>query len=205
MKNIFLPFMLLLLVISCKGKNDNATNQDDGFTTDTAHTGYVPQPGSTLPTFNGLDTSFLAEAKDNMASRRQLLFMSIDSTYAAIHQIEGIKKEMNDLSVTQYSMQARNLRAKALNQLNLLENALTRQADAVLLANLKQYTSKLDEINKQTEANTENLHEMSDKLMRVGVIMQNVTNVLPLCLSKGIIKPATPKTATALEVKSATN
>lgn len=203
MKQLLIPISLLMLLAACKGKNDDNSGGDDGFATDTSSHAYVPVPGSETHSFNGFDTSFLVGAAGNVASRRQLLFMSIDSTYAAINHIETIKKEMNSQPVTHYSMQARNLRAKALNQLNILENALARQADAALLANLKQYTARLEAINKQTEENTEHLHEMSDKLVRVGMIMQNVTNVLTFCVSKGIIKPRTPVSSTAQDVKAA--
>lgn len=79
---------------------------------------------------------------------------------------------------------------------------LARQADAAVLANLKQHTAKLEEINQRTEDNTIKLHDLSDQLVRVGRIMENVTNVLTFCVSKGIIKPATPVDASAQAVKA---
>lgn len=202
----YLLLAMFAAYLGCKSGIDKNKKEGDGFTTDTSSQVYMPPYNSNAPgTFNGLDTTLFSRENVDIAAKRQWLLLSIDSTYSAIHQIENIKNEMTTQPASRLTMQERNLRAKALNQLNLLENALARQADATVLANLKQYTAKLEQINDHTEKNTEKLHELSDKLVKVGLIMQNVTNVLTFCVSKGIIKPPTPKSSTPQDVKSTLN
>jgi hypothetical protein len=205
MKNYVSVAAFLFLLAACKENKSSDTVKDDGFTTDTSYHYYPVAPPVNLPAFGVFDSTDFVKNKGAEVSRRELLFMSIDSTYSAISQIEIIKNEMNGQAVTKFSMQERNMRAKALNQLNLLENMLARQADETVLTNLKQHTDRLRAINEKTEANTEHLHELSDKLVRAGLIMQNVTNVLTFCVSKGVIKPATPVKATAADVKAGVN
>lgn len=205
MKNYALVAALLFLMAACKENKSSDIAKDDGFTTDTSYHYYPVVPPDNIRAFGVFDSTDFVKNKGGEVSRRELLFMSIDSTYSAISQIEVIKNEMNGQAVTKFSMQERNMRAKALNQLNLLENMLARQADETVLANLKQHTDRLRAINEKTEANTERLHELSDKLVRAGLIMQNVTNVLTFCVSKGVIKPATPVKATAADVKAGVN
>jgi hypothetical protein len=205
MKNYALAASLLFLMAACKQNKSSDLVKDNGFTTDTSHHYYPAAPQNNTQPFGVFDSTDFVKNKGGEASRRELLFMSIDSTYSAINQIEIIKNEMNSQAITRFSMQERNMRAKALNQLNILENMLARQADQAVLTNLKQHTERLRAINEKTEANTEQLHELSDKLVRAGLIMQNVTNVLTFCVSKGVIKPATPVKATAADVKAGVN
>lgn len=188
--------------LGCKNSNDTKKKEGDGFTTDTSSQVYMPPFSSAPGTFNGFDTTLLSGEKIDLAVQRQWLLISIDSTYSAIHQIEIIKNEMMLQPVSKLTMQERNLRAKALNQLNLLENALARQTDEIMIANLKQYTKKLEQINERTEHNTERLHDLSDKLVKSGLIMERVTGILAFCVSKGIIKPPTPKNLTPQNVKA---
>lgn len=201
----YLLLATLVFCLGCSDSNKKKQKEGDGFSTDTTSQVYIPPPGDKPGTFNGLDTSLLKGENIDVGTKRQWLLLSIDSTYAAINQIEVIKNEMILQPVTSFTLQERNLRAKALNQLNLLENALTRQTDEAVLTHLKEYTAKLQQINQRTEDNTLHLHELSGKLMKVGLIMQNVTNVLAFCVSKGIIKPPTPSSATAGEIKSVLN
>lgn len=204
MKKLIITVLFVSTLFACHQNKSKDIVKDDGFTTDT---NFQNQPVSPVDLdvkpIGIFDSTAFKNNEGSGLSRRQLLFMSIDSTYSAIQQIEIIKNEMsNQSSVAKYSMQERNLRAKTLNQLNQLENMLARQADEAVLANLKQHTARLQAINNKTEANTEHLHELSDKLMRAGIIMQNITNVLTFCVSKGVIKPATPIKSTAANVKS---
>lgn len=201
----YVTLALLALVFGCTNRSDKVKKEEDGFTTDTSLQVYVPPFTNKPGTFNGLDTTLFSAETIDVGTKRKWLLLSIDSTYSAIRQIEIIKNEMILQPVSKLSMQERNLRSKALNQLNLLENALTRQTDETVLAHLKQYTAKLEQINDRTEKNTERLHELSDKLVKVGLIMENVTNVLAFCVSKGIIKPTTPKSSSPQIVKSTLN
>ncbi len=207
MKKITSFLILAAIASACQQNKSNDVVKDDGFTTDS---NYIYQPVAPVDLdvkpVGVFDSSAFLKKEGAELSRRQLLFMSIDSSYSAINQIESIKNEMSSQSsAVKYSMQERNIRAKTLNQLNQLENMLSRQADEAVLANLKQHTERLKAINEKTEANTEQLHELSDKLVRAGLIMQNVTNVLTFCISKGVIKPATPISSTAADVKATAN
>lgn len=205
MKKYIMVFLLAASAAACKENKSKDIVKDDGFTTDTGAHYYPAMPNNDVKPFGIFDSSLFVKTEGAEVSKRQLLFMSIDSTYSAINQIELLKNEMSSQSVTRFSMQERNVRAKILNQLNILENALARRADEAVLTNLKQHTARLQAINEQTEANTERLHELSDKLVRAGLIMQNITNVLTFCISKGVIKPFTPATSTAAEVKAGNN
>lgn len=203
MKQSILLAAAIILMYACRQNSSKEMVKDDGFTTDSNWQYQPVTPGNTVVPMGGFDSTAFIHMENNEANKRALLFLSIDSTYSAISQIEEIKNEMSKQSTAGYLLQERNLRAKALNQLNILENMLARQADEAVLANLKKHTAALEAINKQTEHNVERLQSLSEKINKAGIILQNITNVLSFCMSKGVVKPATPVTATAASVKAA--
>ncbi len=197
--NKFPIILLVLIFFSCKNNKDKI-DISESFTTDTSANVYTEKPDfNTVPFGSGL----FDEEKEEREKRRTLLFISIDSTYSAIRQIETIKREMTNQSAINLSMVERNLKSKALLKLNLLENELARQVDSSLLLNLKLHTNQLNQINQQISLKSDHLQELSEKLARAGAIMSRVTDVLGACISKGIIKPATPPALTPAAVKAA--
>lgn len=198
MKVLFL-FSVLFIINACSGDNEVKTTPGDGFTTDTSNSGTLYSQEND-PSFFGFDSSLLN--KEEVMEKRKLLYMSIDSTYYAIHEIEKIKNEMSSQSAVGYSVAERNLKSKALFNLNLIENTLTRQLDSSLLLNLKLHTSQLQQINDKMSTDAEHLQYLSHKLEKITMIMSRITGVLGLCVSKGIIKPPTPKSKSPEIVKA---
>lgn len=200
-----MKFIVLFIVVagisSCVG-DDEVKPESDGFTTDTSTYGGIVIPQND-PSFYGFDSSVLkTEEGRERLEKRKLLYMGIDSTYFAINEIEKIKNEMSSQSAVSFSVAERNLKSKALLKLNLIENTLTRQVDSALLINLKIHTSQLQKINENMAADVEHLKDISEKLGRVAKIMDRITDVLALCVSKGIIKPATPVTQSPAIIKA---
>jgi len=191
MKVLFF-FIVVVFFNACSGDNEVKTKPGDGFTTDTSNSG-TSYSTENDPSFFGFDSS-LRNTEDDMERRekRKLLYMSIDSTYFAIHEIEKIKNEMTSQSAVGYSVAERNLKSKALLKLNLIENTLTRQLDSTLLINLKLHTSQLQQINDKMSTNAEHLRDLSHKLEKAAIIMSRLTDVLAVCIGKGIMKPPTP-------------
>lgn len=196
----------VLFFISCKGKKDKEP-VSDGFTTDTAQV-YQPQKPPVAGSGNAFgydDSLFIKDPALSEAERkRTLLYMAIDSTYAAMKEIEEIKNEMSAQSVG-LSLTERNVKAKALMQLNKIGNALTRHIDSAVLVNLKQQTEQLKLINNNLDDKVEHLQELSEKLARAGKVMERITDLLTLCVSKGIVKPATPVNKLPVQVKTNLN
>lgn len=195
-----------LFFFSCKEKKDKEPELD-GFTTDTSQVLHSQKPaGDGAGTAFGHDDSLflkdpiLAEAE----IKRNLLYMAIDSTYAAIKEIEQIKNEMS-ASSTGLSLSERNVKGKALMQLNKIGNALTRNIDSAVLVNLKLQTAQLELINENLDNKVEHFQELSEKLARAGRIMERITDLLSLCLSRGVIKPLTPPGKLPAQIKSTLN
>ncbi len=200
-RNMFIAAALGILFISCG--NDSVKPGDDGFTTDTTQRGYTIMPPTGPGTFNSPEAGFSTAEEEERKRKRELLYMGIDSTYYAIGQIELIKSEMSNQSAVNLSASERNLKSKALQQLNLIENTLCRQVDSALLVNLKMHTQQLEKINTDINGKVERLQKLSENLAKAAQVMDRITSVLSICVGKGIIKPATPPSKTAAEVKAA--
>ena len=200
----FLIIATIFFFTSCKEKKEKQP-ETDGFTTDSNQV-FTPQKPTDNGTAFGHDDSLflkdpiLAEAE----AKRTLLYMAIDSTYAAIKEIEQIKNEMS-VSTTDLSLSERNVKGKALMQLNKIGNALTRNIDSAVLVNLKLQTAQLELINENLDNKVEHYQELSEKLARAGRIMERITDLLTLCLSKGIIKPVMPPGKLPAQIKSTLN
>ncbi len=139
------------------------------------------------------------------AERQKMILMQIDSTYTAIDLLDEAKKEMTELSPADLSVAERNKKSKAIFSINLIQNELTRELDASILANLKSRTSELAGVTAQLEKNVAHLQSVTQKLNKATQCIGRLTNLMATCLSKGWIKPITPKTSTAETVKATVN
>ncbi len=197
MKRIF----ILLLPVALFACNNNAEESKEKFDDMSGGDGHDTtthvfiDPTSMNPI--GMDSALRGE----VLKAREIIFIGIDSTYSAIHQIDDIKNEIGDESSVELSTSERNIKAKAINKLNLIQNVLVRQVDSAMLVNLKQHTQQLAAINNSITNNVEHLKSISAKLDKVSAIMQRLTDVLSVCISRGLVKPPTPVNSTPAQVK----
>lgn len=196
-----LSIITILILVSCSNNASNESEGGDGFTTDTSSVHYQ-RPGNPDIVFSRPGNSLSSGDDPESIRKRELIYMGIDSTYNAIRQIEEIKKEIGSTSAIHLSSTERNFKTKAIMKLNLIENTLARQVDSALLINLKTHTRQLETINNSISENAEHLKEIAVKLDRVSLVMQRLTDVLGLCISKGLVKPPTPVSSSPAEVKS---
>lgn len=182
-KNLFFPLMVVVIV-SCQNNADKETAKNDVVFDTVAHN---VQPGDNAGALNKR-TDTEEEVK---AERRQMLMMQIDSTYNAISLLDDAKTEMTEVPAAQLSTAERNQKSKAIFNINLLQNELTRSLDASILANLKIKTNELAVICTQLEQNTVHLQKVTEKLNKATKCIGRLTDLLALGLSKGIIKPVT--------------
>jgi hypothetical protein len=192
--------VVLAVILSCNN-NEKKTGDDMSGTKDTATHTY---PANTDPgnIAYGKHEPLTDDAEAEKIKRRELIYMGIDSTYYAIHQIEEIKDEIGEESSVNLSVSERNIKSKVIQKLNILQNSLARQVDSALLINLKIHTKQLADINNSITENVVHLKDISAKLAKAANIMNRITGVLSFCVSKGLIKPPTPPGSTATAVKS---
>jgi hypothetical protein len=205
MKKQHLIIIAVAIIVSCNNKKQETEENMTGYTEDSTSGKFVPGPdpgkiayGKPSGSLN-VDEDELEERK----KRRDLLYMGIDSTYFAIHQIEEIKNEIGDEPSIDLTVSERNIKSKAIQKLNVLQNSLAMQVDSALLVNLKIHTKQLSDINNSITGNVMHLKDISAKLTKAANVMTRITGVLSFCVSKGLIKPPTPPGSTAAAVKSA--
>jgi len=131
--------------------------------------------------------------------------MQIDSTYTAISLLDEAKDEMTATSPAELTVAERNKKSKAIFNINILQNELTRALDASILANLRVKTDELAGITAELEKNVGHLQSVTQKLNKATLCIGRLTNLLALGLSKGFIKPLTPKGASAEAIKATVN
>lgn len=136
------------------------------------------------------------------AERRQMIQMQIDSTYNALLLLDTAKQQLTDIAPAEMSMAERNKRSKIIFNINLLQNELIREMDAAILSNLKSRTSELNNITIDLEKNAAHLTTMVQQLNKVTLCISRLTNILAEGLSRGFIKPLTPKGIPAETVKA---
>jgi hypothetical protein len=205
MKKIFFAISALVM-LSCNDDDEHSvsvTNKEYDDTSSAAGTTVVKKQENKA--FAGIDSTLFSRERDERLKRRLIVYMSIDSSYYALNAIEGVKNEIASNSSIALSVAERNMKSKTIQKLNAIQNLLIRQVDSVLLINLKTHTNELAAINNSIAADVGHLKNISQQLSRVSEIMGRVTNVLTFCISKGIIKPATPINSKPEEVKSAVN
>jgi phosphoglycerate-specific signal transduction histidine kinase len=132
-----------------------------------------------------------------------MIIMQIDSTYEAISLLDDVKEEMTEFSPAELTATERNKKSKAIFNINIIQNELTRSLDAAILANLRVRTNELAGITAELQKNVGHLQTVTEKLNKATLCIGRLTNILALGLSKGIIKPFTPKTSSAEAVKAA--
>lgn len=179
-----------ILLQSCNNSNTAVTSEtavDDTIN----YTNHSDSKGS----FNSLNTGADAE-------RKQMIMTQIDSTYAAIALLDETKQDLTDISATEITVAERNKKSKLLFNINIIQNELIRELDGAIVNNLKTQTKTLSDITLELEKNTTHLNTITQKLNKLTQTVSRLTNLLAAGLSKGFIKPATPKSVTAETVKA---
>ena len=184
-------FISTLQLISCNQKNDSdvANSNDDTIN-------YRNKD------MNGEVNSLLTPADATNAEGRQLILTQIDSTCRAISLLDSAKQELTDMSPSAMSLIERNRKSKVIFNINLLQNELIREMDASILSSLKAHTNELNNINIELEKNAAHLSAMVQQINKVTACISRLTNILSDGLSRGFIKPLTPKGVAAETIKS---
>jgi hypothetical protein len=191
--------LLFLIFQSCNNNNTEVTTHSATDQTDTIQYNNITKPGS--ETIN----TFVKPQDAEKEERKRMILMQIDSTYSAISLLDEAKNELTSASPAELTAAERNKKSKAIFSINILQNELTRALDASILANLKLRTNELVLITAALEKNVGHLQSVTDKLNKATLCIGRLTNMLALGLSKGIIKPLTPKTASAADIKASLN
>jgi len=206
----YLPVKILAVVFvalqSCNGCNNSASTVEErkdavSDSTDTATAGGYTKQGSNAS--NNKAANSLPGAEAAKEERREMILMQIDSTYTAISLLDDAKNEMTSTSPNELSTAERNKKSKAIFNINMLQNELTRALDASILANLRLKTDELAGITLEMEKNVAHLQTVTEKLNKATQCIGRLTNLLALGLSRGIIKPLTPRNSSAEAVKAA--
>jgi len=199
-KGLAVSFIMIVcfMVQSCNsGENTVSYNEDErDKSTDSIQDGgntTVHSPGSGA--FNNLP--------NENAERQKLIIMQIDSTYAAISLLDDLKKDINAESPTALTMAERNKKSKAIFNINIIQNELTRALDASILANLQTRTNELAGITRELEKNVDHLQHLTASLNKATKTISRLIDILALGLSNGWIKPMTPKGTAPAVVKAA--
>lgn len=196
---------VLLAAVFFAACNNNAVdkaaneNKSDNKTTDTGT--YKPYVAPDDKAISG----YTKPEDIEKAERQKMILMQIDSTYTAIDLLDEAKKEITELSPAELTVAERNKKSKAIFSINLIQNDLTRALDASILSNLKIRTNQLAGITAELEKNVAHLQSVTQKLNKATQCIGRLTNVMAMCLSKGWIKPLTPKTSNADAVKATVN
>ena len=204
MRKIFYTITALVALSCNNDKGSSVTVTDKEYDRDSSGSNNIVLVNPENIPFSGIDSSLFRERNERV-KRRMIVYMSIDSSYYALTTIEGVKNEIASNSSINLSVSERNLKSKAIQKLNAIQNCLVRQVDSVLLINLKMHTNELAAINSSITADVAHLKNISIQLSKVSEIMGRVTDVLAFCISRGIVKPPTPINLKPDEVKSAVN
>lgn len=197
---------VLLLTQACHSGNDTANDNaaERGAVPATDDTAARNNPGRTN-TPPGNNASNGRPVTGENEERQKLILMQIDSTYAAIALLDDAKDEMTATSPAELTVAERNKKSKAIFNINILQNELTRALDASILANLRIKTDELAGITAELQKNVGHLQTVTEKLNKATLCIGRLTNLLAMGLSKGFIKPITPRGASAEAVKAAVN
>jgi hypothetical protein len=186
----------IVLFASCKNSDDAKKADSSNDTEDTTTYNYPVKPEPEALNGRGGD--------NEKAERQNMILMQIDSTYAAIALLDDVKTEMTDLSPDGLTKAERNKKSKAIFNINIIQNELIRALDASILANLKLRTNELEGITAELEKNVSHLQSVTEKLNKATQCIGRLTNILAMGLSKGWIKPFTPRESAAA-VKATVN
>ncbi len=197
----FLPAQLFALCFILLQSCSNSDNKSG--TEQTAENTIADTVTHTVPYVKPETGSVNKFIKPGDAERQEMIIMQIDSTYEAIALLDDVKKEMTEFSPAELTASERNKKSKTIFNINIIQNELTRTLDAAILSNLRVRTKELAGITAELQKNVGHLQSVSEKLNKATLCIGRLTNILALGLSKGIIKPFTPKTSSAEAVKAA--
>ena len=197
---LYYLFFLVLVAMQVGCNNNDSVPKDDGFTTDTSAYTFVPNPSTDVSPMGHYDPSLTEGDEEERAAKRQLMINAIEASYEAIGALTDIRTNIMSTAGGALSASERNLRSKTIFNLNHLENAICRQVDSTMLESLKLHTSELQSINKSMLEQTGKLKALSSKIENLAKLVQNVTNAVSFCITKGMFKPATPAASSASAV-----
>ena len=199
-KPVRIAVVFFLLLQSCNNSSNTAADEKVDDTTNYTKKDNLSGNEAGNKAVNKLTTAEEAEK----AERQKMILMQIDSTYTAIALLDDAKDEMTLTSPAELTVAERNKKSKAIFNINILQNELTRALDASILANLRIKTDELAGITAELEKNVSHLQTVTQKLNKATLCIGRLTNLLALGLSKGYIKPFTPKGGSAASVQAAT-
>ena len=199
-KPVKIAAVFFLLLQSCNNSSNTAANEKTDDTTNYNKKG-SDQTGNEAS--NNAANKFITAEEAEKAERQKMILMQIDSTYAAIALLDDAKDEMTATSPAELTVAERNKKSKAIFNINILQNELTRALDASILANLRLKTDELAGITAELEKNVSHLQTVTQKLNKATLCIGRLTNLLALGLSKGYIKPFTPKGGSAAAIQAA--
>ena len=200
-KNAVLFFITIFIVVQSCSNDESKKTQNNKPEDSIIYDNAVKRN----PNDNGSFNRFTKPVDEAAKERQEMILMQIDSTYAAIKSLDEVKQEMTDLSPDGLTMAERNKKSKAIFTINIIQNELTRALDASILANLRVRTEQLQGISKDLEKNISHLKTVSQKLNKATQCIGRLTNIFATCLSKGWIKPPTPKGAAPETIKGGLN
>ncbi len=199
-------FFWFIILQACNGKQstvtinpDEVTEPKDSAAADVKNR--IPFPGQE----GAFNTFKRGDEETEKEVRQRAISMQIDSTYATLHLLDNIKRELNEDTPDELTREERNKRSRIIFHINIIQNELTRTIDASILANLQVKTAELASITKSLEKDISHLQQVTAKLNKATQSIAKLTNILAYGLSQGWIKPPTPKGASVATVKAAVN
>lgn len=212
MQHINNPFLkklttIALSIMLLQACNNNSTvsyednsnkNGDSILQIDTGNTAVSPFDGGAINKYPGAK-------EDDKEEKQRIINMQIDSTYAAINILDDLKEQINAETETKLTMAERNKKSKAIFNINIIQNELTRALDASILANLQVRTKELAGITTELENNVTHLQHVTDNLKKATQTISRLIDLLAYGLTRGWLKPLTPKTSTPTQVKTTVN
>ena len=195
-------FVAVILLLQACNNNESTVSFDDKKQVGDSIKGINTDNTAVSPIDGGAPNKFPGLSEVEKAERKKMINMQIDSTYAAINLLDALKMEINAETGTALSMAERNKKSKAIFNINLIQNELTRALDAAILANLQLRTSELAGITKDLEKNVTHLQHVTENLKKATQTITRLIDILAYGLTRGWIKPLTPKTASPAVVKA---
>lgn len=196
--------LLFFLLQSC---NNNSTVSFEDNSNKTGDSILQIDSGNTAvsPFDGGAPNKYPGSKETEKEERQRIINMQIDSTYAAINLLDDLKQEINAETETALTMAERNKKSKAIFNINIIQNELTRALDASILANLQTRTSELAGITQDLEKNVTHLQHVTDNLKKATQTITRLIDIFAYALTRGWIKPLTPKAAAPAAIKAAAN
>ena len=201
-----LPASVLLFIVQACNNNSTVSYEDNSnksgdsiLNIDTGSTVISPFDGGSINKYPG------AANESEKEEKQRIINMQIDSTYAALNILNDLKQQINSETEKNLTMAERNKKSKAIFNINIIQNELTRALDASILANLQIHTNELAGITAELEKNVTHLQHVTDNLKKATQTISWLIDILAYGLTRGWIKPLTPKTAAPSQIKASVN